>query len=1057
MPKCYNFKSTFKVVPILVFLSFTVFGTYAQNLTLNGKVTDAANIALVGATVQVKSSQGSAITNALGEFNLKTTTAFPLTLLVSYVGFETHEMKVHSTGFLTVVLKENTNQLGEVVVSSGYTIQNKSEFSGAVSSVSAKQLQNRPAVSFDQLLGGQAPGIDIIQPSSVLNGTPILRVRGINTITSGLFPLVVVDGVTVFVGAIGGLIGNNPLSDINPNDIQSIDVLKDASAAAIYGSRAANGVMVITTKKGRKGRPKVSYDNWASVSIPFNLPKMLGAEDYVMIKNEAMVNSGRAPGYFLMKNGDGSTVNTDWYDVAFRPGFSHNHNISVSGANEATSYFFSAGYTHQNSFIKNNTFGRYATRLNIEHKLNDAVTFGANIAYSNGVNVGPNTGAIASNSMSSSAYNSQYITNEPLARMTYVLPPNVPVFRPDGSYNIQNGNSVGYGANNASTIGTINAYNLALVQTLDVNSSENNTLIGNVFGEWNIFKNLKFRSSYGLNNLQVVNKSFLNPLHGGGASANGVATNTFAKYYRTDWVNTLAYNTSINGKHNIGVLLGHEVLKTTTDAWGAQQTNVTDPSYTNYQGGFGNISPAGNVFAENALLSYFANVTYDYQKKYLLSLNFRRDGLSALAAGNKFGNFGGGSVGWNIFEEDFYKKSSLASVVNNLKIRASYGVVGNSEIGDYPAIGTYNSFTYGGVPTLAYSQAANPNLKWETSTKLDIGFNFSMFNDRLSVEFDYYRNLIDGLILKAPQALSAGIPGNYINANVGSMYNRGIELGINALITNYRDFKWNTNFNFSTLKNEVTSLVSDVYVPSVFGVQNMTRVGYSVGSIFAVPTVGVNPANGLMVFTNSEGRDVQYNHIGSPRWTYLDGSAAPAIDNYKDGVVQGPSLPTFFGGFNNTFSYKNFDLSIILTYVGGNKLYNGTRATNSDQRYFNNGTFILNRWTTPGQITEIQKLQYGDNVSAGFSFSATSKVENGDYLKLKNISLGYNLPVQSTILSKKIASARVYVQAVNLFTLTKYRGSDPEISINGNSINSGKDQNVPPNAQVFSVGLNVGF
>ena len=549
----------------------------------------------------------------------------------------------------------------------------------------------------------------------------------------------------------------------------------------------------------------------------------------------------------------------------------------------------------------------------------------------------------------------------------------------------------------------------------------------------------------------------MNPLHGGGASANGVATNTFAKYYRTDWVNTLAYNASVNGKHNIGVLLGHEVLKTTTDAWGAQQTNVTDPSYTNYQGGFGNISPAGNIFAENALLSYFANVTYDYQKKYLLSLNFRRDGLSALAAGNKFGNFGGGSVGWNVFEEEFYKKSPLASVVNNLKIRASYGVVGNSEIGDYPAIGTYNSFTYGGAPTLAYSQAANPNLKWETSTKLDIGFNFSMFNDRLSVEFDYYRNLIDGLILKAPQALSAGIPGNYINANVGSMYNRGIELGINALITNYRDFKWNTNFNFSTLKNEVTSLVSDVYVPSVFGVQNMTRVGYSIGSIFAVPTVGVNPANGLMVFTNSEGKDVQYNHIGSPRWTYLDGTAAPAIDNYKDGVMQGPSLPTFFGGFNNTFSYKNFDLSIILTYVGGNKLYNGTRATNSDQRYFNNGTFILNRWTTPGQVTEIQKLQYGDNVSAGFSFSATSKVENGDYLKLKNISLGYNLPVQKTILSKKIASARVYVQAVNLFTLTKYRGSDPEISINGNSINSGKDQNVPPNAQVFSVGLNVGF
>jgi hypothetical protein len=262
--------------------------------------------------------------------------------------------------------------------------------------------------------------------------------------------------------------------------------------------------------------------------------------------------------------------------------------------------------------------------------------------------------------------------------------------------------------------------------------------------------------------------------------------------------------------------------------------------------------------------------------------------------------------------------------------------------------------------------------------------------------------------------------------------------------------------NLSTLKNEVTSLISDVFVPSVFGVQNMTRVGYSIGSIFAVPCKGVNPANGLMIFTNSEGRDVQYNHIGSPRWTYVEGGAAPAIDNYKDGVIQGASLPTVFGGFNNTFTYKNFDLNLNLTFVAGNKLYNGTRATNSDQRYFNNATFIKNRWTTPGQITDIQKLYYGDNVSAGFSFTATSKVEDGAYLKLKNISLGYRIPVPA-FLKDRILSPRVYIQAGNLYTFTRYRGADPEVSINGNSIHAGKDQNVPPNAQVFTMGLNVGF
>jgi TonB-dependent starch-binding outer membrane protein SusC len=868
--------------------------------------------------------------------------------------------------------------------------------------------------------------------------------------------LVVIDGVTVFVGSVGGLIGNNPLSDINPHDIQSIDVLKDASAAAIYGSRAANGVMVISTKKGRIGKPKVSYDTWLSVNTPYNLPKLLSAEDYVMIKNEAMVNAGKAPGFNLMKNADGSTVNTSWYDVAFRPGLSHNQNISLSGANDATSYFFSTGYTNQNSFIKNNTYKRYATRLNIIHQLNNAVKIGANVTYSNGTNVGPNTGAVANNSTSSSAYNTQYITNEPLARMTYVLPPNVPVYNADGSYSIQNGNSVGYGTNVPSLVGTINAYNLAMVQTLDLSSSENNTLIGNLYGEVNLLKNLTFRTSYGINNFLLTNKSFLNPTHGGGAASNGIATNSSTKFFRTDWFNTLKYSPILRGGHNLSILLGQEQIKTTTDGWGAQQTNVTDPSYSNYQGGFSNIAPSSNLFTENALLSYFSNVSYDFEKKYFLSLNFRRDGLSALAAGNKYGNFGGGSIGWNIYEEDFYKKLSLSKYLNDLKVRASYGIVGNSEIGDYPSIGTYNSNTYGGAPTLAYSQTANPNLKWETSKKLDIGLNFTLFKDRVNVEFDYYRNVVDGLILKQPQSLSAGIPNNYINANVGGLYNKGIELGINAIVTNYGDFKWNMGLNLSTLKNEVTSLVSDVFIPSVFGVQNMTRVGYSIGSVFAVPCKGVNPANGLMVFTNSDGRDVQYNHVGSPKWTYVEGGAAPAIDNYKDGVIQGASLPTIFGGFNNSLSYKNFDLNINLTFVGGNKLYNGTRATNSDQRYFNNGEFIKTRWTSPGQVTDIQKLYYGDNVSAGFSFTATSKVESGAYLKLKNISLGYRIPVPNA-LRDKILSPRVYMQAGNLYTLTKYRGSDPEVSINGNSINSGKDQNVPPNAQVFTMGLNVGF
>jgi len=1043
---------------ILYFAILLSTSLQAQEQRIVGRVVDATNnTGLEGVVVNVKNGTSGTSTNTLGEFSFLTSDAFPLVLQFRYTGYELREVEIKTNEFQTISMEPKRTELEEVLVVSGYTVQKKSEFSGAVANIDVQKIENRPAVSFDQLLGGQAPGIDVLQQTGVLNNTPVLRIRGINSITSGIFPLVVVDGVAMFVGSIGGLIGNNPLSDLNPNDIQSIDVLKDASAAAIYGSRAANGVMVITTKKGKKGRVRVNYDSWLSRSTPYNLPKLLGAEDYVMIKNEAMKNAGLQPGYALLYNSDSSIVNTNWYDVAYRPGISHSHNLSVSGANNSTQYFFSFGYTNQNSFIRYNTYERYSARINIENKLNKYLNVGAFATYSNGLNQGPNTGAIASYSLGTSSYNSEYITNEPLGRMTYVLPPNVPVYRADGSYSIQNRISVGYGANNPSTIGTINAYNLAMVQKLDVNTSENNTLIGNFYCEWNILEHLKFKTSYGINNLQTENKSFLNPTHGGGASSNGVATNVFTTHYRTDWVNTLNYEFNFNDQHHFTLLAGYEQLKTSINAWGAQRSNITDPYYENYQGGFVNISPYGNVFAENKLLSYFSNMTYDFDKRYFCTFNFRRDGLSALAEGNKFGNFMGGSIGWNVAKELFFENSNLREVLDQFRVRASYGVVGNSEIGNYPAAGLYGSNTYGGQPTLIYSQTPNPDLKWETSTKLDIGFNASLWKGRVLMEFDYYRNDISDLILKAPQALSAGIPGNFINSNVGNMYNTGVELSLSVNLINKGSFHWNADVNFSTLTNQVTNLISDIYVPSIFGVQNMTREGYSVGSIFAVPWLGVNPDNGQMMFQNREGKTVQYNHIGSPKWTYLDGTPAPAIDNYLDGVMQGPSLPKVFGGFNNSFQYKSFELFVNLTYAFGHLLYNGTRATNSDQRYFNNGEFIKERWTAPGQVTDIQKLYYGDNVSAGFSFSATSKVEKGDYVKLKNITLAYQLPLDKLKLANKISSARAFVQAVNLYTITGYRGSDPEISINGNSIHSGKDQNVSPNAQVFSVGLNIGF
>lgn len=1032
------------------------------DVEVNGKVTDEKGEGLPGVNIVIAGTQTGFQTDATGNYKIRVANAGSV-LVFTFIGYQSQEVKISDQSKeLNIKLVPDTRQLNELVVT-GYGSESRKSFTGSVSKISAKQLENRPAQSLDQLLGGQAAGVNIVQPSGALNSTPVFRIRGINSITSSVYPLFIVDGVTVFTGSAGGAIGNNPLADINPSDIESIDVLKDASATAIYGSRAGNGVVVITTKKGKKGGTKVNYDSWVSFSTPFNLPEMLNAQDYVAIKNEARVNAGLSPGFVLGKNADGSTIETDWYDVAYRTGVSQNHNISFSGAANQTSYFLAVNYSNQNGILKTNNFKRQGARLNLDHQLNKFVKLGTNVSFTNSTNSGPNSGAIGPNSVGASSgngVNSQYIGLQPLGRLTYITPPNVPVYNADGSYNINKANgNIGYGPNSPS-LGVFNAYNLQTILDLDKNSSENNTLIGSVFAEVALLNNLKFRTVYGVNNLVVENLSFRNPFSSESFANGGSASNSNSKYFRSNWTNTLTFDTQINNNHNLKVLVGHEEIYRKVEGWGAVRSGLSDPFYSSYQGGFTNIVPAANVQAENGLLSFFSTVNYDFKKKYLFSFNFRRDGLSALAAGNKWGNFGGGSLGWNISEEAFFQNSGLSSVVNNLKLRGSYGVVGNSSLDDYASLSQYNSGTYSGFPTLYFGQAGNSGLKWETSKKIDLGFSAGLLDNRFTVEAAYYQNNIDGLILNAPQSLSQGIPGNSIAANVGSLYNKGIELAISGQIIQHKSFRWSADFNISTLKNRVTSLGAggDIYPTSLstYGIQNVTREGYSVGSIFAVPVNGVNPENGNKIYINRENKEVQYDAI-SKSFSYLNGEKAPVIDNYLDGRIQGPSLPTYYGGLNNNLSLGNFDLNIGLIFSGGNKLYNGTKATISDQRYFNNGTFIKDRWTTPGQITDIPKLVWGDSFTGGFSSANATNVEDGAFLKLKNIAFSYRIPLATSALGKFISSARVYAQASNILTLTKYTGSDPEISINGNSINSGKDQNVPANASVYTIGINLGF
>ena len=1054
----YNFNDTLlRTSTIIVLLLVTVLQVNASgyklkayaktstksivaNIPIKGQVKDEKGQPIIGATVSVKNMKINAFTNVNGNFSLNIPDE-ATAIVISSIGYVTKEVKITGNTDINVVLTENADQLSEVVVS-GYTTQKRSDFTGSSAHIGGKDIESRPVPSFDQALAGQAAGVKVTSSSGSLNGAPVFRIRGTNSISSSSYPLIIIDGVTSFTGDVGNSAENNPLSTLNTNDIESLEVLKDASATAIYGSRAANGVVVITTKKGKNGKAKVTYDGYLGIATKPKLPKMLGSADYIMIKNESLANIGSAAAYFPSYNPDGSIYETDWYGYVYTRGKSQNHNLSVAGGSETTHYFVSAAYANQSGFLVKNTFERGTVRFNIDHKVSKAITIGGNFSYGNTLN----------NNLTSGFGNTFGLNN--LVRESMVLPPNVNPFNPDGTYNL-NGAGIGYGPNTVLT----GYYNPLPQLEHDKFSSESKSFLSNLFAEVQIIKGLKAKLNYSLNDLNTVNRSFSNPYQAGGFASNGSANSSYGVNRRTDITGTLNYITAIK-KHNINVLAGYQEIHSTSQSFGVTRQNLSDRFFESFEGTFTNISASTGNFTETGLRSYFSNLFYDYDKKYLLSASFRRDGWSPLSKEYKYGNFGGVSLGWNIAEEDFFKNSPLANVVSLLKVRGSFGLVGNNNgAGTYASLSLYGFGTYGGQASLAATQVGNPDLRWETSKKYDYGINVGLFNNRIVVDIDYYLNNIDGLVLSAPQSPSKGIQGNSILTNIGSMYNRGFEFSIEGHIIDKGKFKWTSNLNISTLNNKVTALapgVNDIWTSST-ETSNITRVGYPVAAMYVVKTTGVNPANGLRMYENAAGAIVQYNPVGAA-WTYVNGGgAAPALDAYTDGQIFGNTSPTYYGGFNNTFSYGGFDLSINTAFSGGNKIYNGNQATLLDNRFFNNQVDILRRWTTPGQVTDIPKVHYNDQNSSGSVLPNSYNVEDGSYVKLTNALIGYRLP--SKIATKLgVSSVRFYASAGNFILYTKYKGSDPEISANGDSNTAaGRDKNSVPAGKNYTLGITVGF
>jgi TonB-linked SusC/RagA family outer membrane protein len=1047
-----------KILMLFSLLLITGSLVFSQTVQITGTVTSSQDgLAMPGVNVTVKGTTIGAITGADGKFAISAPQNSQA-LLFSFIGFRTKEVAIAGKTRIDATLDQDLFNVDEVVVVA-YGVKQKRDVVGSVSTIKGDAIKSVPVQSFDQALQGKAAGVSITLPNGVLNNPAVIRIRGFNSISSSSYPLIVVDGVPIFTGDISNnSAASNPLSDISPSDIASMEVLKDASATAIYGSRAANGVILITTKTGSAGKTKVTIDSYIGFTQPYNLFKTYNAREYIRAKNAARANlralGGSATGdFFLNLDAKGDTIDTNWSDYIYRTGFQQNQAISFSGASGPTTYFLSLGYTTQEGMIQQNSFERKNVRLNLEHKLMKWVTLGANISYVNTFNAAPNTGSLAGQGFNTAG----------AGRLAFVTTPIVSPYNYDGTYNFDGpGNKMGTNGEPDNT----GYYNPKLIFDLNKFTTESDRILGTLSATITPFKGFVLKTVYGMDNISSESITFQTPIHGDGYSG-GLASNTFDRRLRWTWTNTANYMRTFFDKLNSGFLIGVEEQYTNVNGWSGSRTTISDPFFTTYQGSWvtPNNPPSLSQF-ENYFISTFGRVNFDWDKKYYIELSMRRDGFSGLATGHKYGTFGGASLMWNLSNEDFIKNGPLGDIFTDLRVKASYGRVGNiSGIASYGSYFLYSSGVYGAQPTWALTQVGNPDLGWEASNKIDAGLSFGVLKDKLQFEINYYRNTINDLILDLPQPPSKGIPGNTVPVNIGSMYNTGVEFSLTSYNINTKKFQWNTTINFSTLKNEVTALAPTVpYITgTTSGLENTNRtmVGYPIGEIFGVQTMGVDPAEGRRIFMKADGSLVTYQHraaTGHFNWENLgSGTSAVAANVAADGKPLGSPIPKFYGGIDNNFTWGNFDFSLGLTYALDFVVYNGSKAGLRDQRYWNNAENVYpDSWKKPGDITNIPRVIYGDNVSNGSTMVISENVERGDYMKVRSVNLGYTF--KNVLPNIGLQSIRVYTQVFNAFVFTKYTGSDPEVSANGNAnLTPGVDRNTAPQARSYTFGVNISF
>lgn len=974
---------------------------FAQQITVQGVVKDQTGETVIGASVMEKGTTNGTITGIDGDFSLNMSPNG--TLVVSFVGYKTQEVQVKGQKQLQVVLSEDAEMLDEVVVI-GYGTMKKSDLTGAVSSIGNKDIKDSPVSNLGQAIQGKISGVQIVDAGKPGDNVSI-KIRGLGSINN-CDPLVVIDGVPTDLG----------LSSLNMADVERLDVLKDASATAIYGSRGANGVVMITTKRGTEGKGKLAVSANYSFQNATNVPSLLNAAQYAELSNDMMVNSGRNPNP-EWANPSELGAGTDWMDELLRTGVMQNYTVSYSGGNEKSHYYVSGGFLDQSGIVKSVNYRRFTFQSNSDAQVLKWLKFSNNITFS-------------ADTKKSGSYN----IGDALKAL-----PIYPVKNEDGSWSGPDGNSEWYG----STRNPIGPTELNKSQTDGYN------FLANLTAELTFTKWLKFKSTFGYDAKFWFIDNFT-------PKYNWKPTPTEeTSRYKSDnksftylWDNYFLFDHTFAEKHRVGLMAGMSAQWNTNDYLNAQKNVFMFDNVHEMDNGEEMYAIGGNE-TEWALLSYMARVNYSYEDRYLLTATIRRDGSSRFGKKHRWGTFPSVSVAWRASQEKWFPKNDY---INDLKVRAGYGVTGSqASVGNYSYLASYNTSVYpfgissGNQTALVSSTLANPYIHWEEVAQTNIGFDASLFNSRVMFSFDAYLKETRDMLVKASIPITSGFEDTTTTyTNAGKVRNQGIEMSLHT-INLTGELGWETNLTATYNKNKIKDLNSDVpyYINQINNSYvTMLAKDYPINVFYGYVTDGIfqnqSEVNTHAVQPGAEPGDIRFRDLNN------DG-----VINDSDRTVIGNPNPSWLFSMNNSLSYKGFELSVFLQGIAGNKIYNANNIDNTGMAAaYNQTTDVLKRWQGEGTSNSIPRAVFGDpnqNTRVSDRF-----VENGSYLRLKNITLSYTFPKQ-WLQKAQIENARLSLSCENVATITRYSGFDPEVGING------IDQNRYPISRTFSLGLNFNF